>query len=85
MYFSGQQKDMESHPNIIRDLTESLLTQYVTDDVQSLEHVTQTQISNAVRAAVRSFKFSLSLQGWAVINGFSTYFILNNLFSLVPA
>ena len=55
---------MESHLNIIRDLTESLLTQYVTDDVPSLEHVSQTQISNAVRAAVRSFKFSLSLQGW---------------------
>ena len=82
---STTKKDMESHLNIIRDLTESLLTQYVTDDVPSLEHVTQTQISNAVRAAVRSFKFSLSLQGWAVIKGISTYFILNNSFSFVPA
>lgn len=52
---------MESHLNIIRDLTESLLTQYVTD-VDGVEHITQTQLSNAIRAAVRSFKFSLSVQ-----------------------
>ena len=51
---------MESHLNIIHDLTESLLTQYVTDD--GVEQITQSQLSNAIKAAVRSFKFSLSVQ-----------------------
>ena len=48
---------MESNAELIRDLTETLLTKYFQNDTsQTLELASAKQFSNAVKAAVRSFK-----------------------------
>jgi len=52
-----------SNVEVIRDLTESLIAQFIENDsLQKYQNVTKSQVQGAVKAAVRAFKFSLNIQ-----------------------
>ena len=47
----------------VRDLTESFIARFIENDLtHSYENASQSQLSSAVKAAVRAFKFSLNIQ-----------------------